>query len=142
MSHALAESCSKSQPLLHEWQKLHWPEWAKSSKIYNCDLEQTGHFALPGSAKGASEPISLNISSQHGGFSWGFIGMDQVKDTGFTQFYEMSQLYGELPDYVKIASQEETFSPRGLPSSSYADVIGRKFPVHTKAACLVSALYF
>jgi hypothetical protein len=32
--------------------------------------------------------------------------------------------------------------PEGLSSSSYADVSGRQFPVHTKAACYVSALYF
>jgi hypothetical protein len=68
--------------------------------------------------------------------------MDQVSDSGYTQLHEIHQLYGEMPEYVKSASVSETFSPQGLTANSYADIIGKRFPVHTKAACYVSALYF
>jgi hypothetical protein len=68
--------------------------------------------------------------------------MDQTTDTGYTQLHEISQLYGEMPDYVKRASREETLSPKGLAWSSYADNTSREFPCHTKAATYVSALYF
>ncbi len=54
--------------------------------------------------------------------------MDQTKDSGYTQLHELTQVYGELPIYVKQASVEETMSPQGLPSGQYADPVGTQFP--------------
>lgn len=68
--------------------------------------------------------------------------MDQTQDSSFTLLHEYTQLYGDLPSYVKNASQEETLSPEGLTPTSYADMVGRKFPLHTKAACYISSMYF
>lgn len=67
--------------------------------------------------------------------------LDQVDDKSRRDFHMLAQLY-PLPEYVKTASEKQVCEPEGLPSTAYADVRGRKFPCHTKAATLVSAMFF
>lgn len=68
--------------------------------------------------------------------------MDQTQDLSLTSLHEYTQVYGDTPSYVKEASQAETLNPEGLTDASYADIINRRFPIHTKAACYISSLYF
>ena len=68
--------------------------------------------------------------------------MDQTQDLSLTSLHEYTQIYGDIPSYVKEASQAETLSPDGLSDISYADIVNRRFPIHTKAACYISSLYF
>ena len=68
--------------------------------------------------------------------------MDQTQDLSLTSLHEYTQIYGDIPSYVKEASQAETLNPEGLSDASYADIINRRFPIHTKAACYISSLYF
>lgn len=68
--------------------------------------------------------------------------LDQQADGTREAFAKFAGYYG-LPDYVRRASVESVFEPPAeLPSSSFADVRNRKFPVHTKAATEVSYRYF
>lgn len=67
--------------------------------------------------------------------------LDAAGDQGHQQLLRYSELY-EFPDYVKAAEVDQAVQPVGLPSTSYADVVRRQFPCHTKAACYVSAMFF
>jgi len=57
-------------------------------------------------------------------------------------FARLTNSLPELPDFVKEASTDSCVATDELPSSSFADMINRKFPVHTKAAAFLSYLYF
>lgn len=48
----------------------------------------------------------------------------------------------ELPEFVKEAEYDEESLVESLPSTSFADSINRRFPVHTPADTYVSAAYF
>jgi len=67
--------------------------------------------------------------------------LDQVDDQSHCDFHMFAKLY-PLPEYVKTADTEQVCNPQGLPSNAYGDVRTRKFPCHTKAATLVSCLFF
>lgn len=67
--------------------------------------------------------------------------MDQTKDRNYRELHRYSRLY-PLPEYVKQASMPETCNPEGLPVTAYADVRTRSFPVHTKAATVLSWVYY
>ena len=64
--------------------------------------------------------------------------MDHIADKNLTMFNVIRQNH-ELPEFVKSAQVE---SVDELPSSSFADRAGRRFPCHTKAATWLSYAYF
>lgn len=54
----------------------------------------------------------------------------------------MNSLYG-LPDYVKQAAPADTCRPpHDLPAQAFADPFSRRYPCHTKAATVLSHLFF
>lgn len=68
--------------------------------------------------------------------------MDQVSDTGSTELYRMSQLYG-APVYVKTASAAELSGEgKKLPPDCYGDPRNLHYPLHTKAATWASYGFF
>jgi hypothetical protein len=67
--------------------------------------------------------------------------LDHIHDTNAVELHRLSKLY-PLPDFVKTASQEETFKPGQLSITVYADPHRRLFPCHTPAATWLSSLYF
>ena len=48
----------------------------------------------------------------------------------------------DLPACVKQATDAELRGEAGLPPEAFADSIGKRYPIHTKAATILSAAYF
>lgn len=65
--------------------------------------------------------------------------LDQTGDINGQQTYRLLTLY-ETPQFVKEASSEDLLG-NDLSVADYADPIKRRFPCHTKAATLLSALF-
>jgi len=69
---------------------------------------------------------------------------DQTADVNLRELYYYSKLY-DLPEYVKQADAAalcDSASHRELPSTMFADVKDRRFPINTKAATWLSWLHF
>lgn len=66
---------------------------------------------------------------------------DFVGDNNPTYLYKAADAI-ELPDYVKNAPVTTTADVESLPARSFADELNRLFPIHTKAACALSAICF
>lgn len=66
---------------------------------------------------------------------------DQYDDAGRQQLHKFDTLL-ELPGFVKEADESDPSDLKGLPSSSYADPVHRKYPVHTRHDAWLSRLYF
>lgn len=68
---------------------------------------------------------------------------DHLEDTGLQLLHTLQkQFLTELPDIVKAADIPNERPDAKAPSSAYADPVRRKFPCHTKAATLLSNLYY
>ena len=68
--------------------------------------------------------------------------IDLTSDRGFVHFRRLVSSLPELPGFVKEAQADECSEVAELPSHAFADAIGKKFPIHTKAAAFLSYLYF
>lgn len=66
---------------------------------------------------------------------------DQRGDILGTVRHEIEKLV-DLPACVKQASVEALCGTASMPPSAFADPEGRRFPIHTKAATILSAAYF
>ena len=67
--------------------------------------------------------------------------LDASGDAGHVALHRLTTMF-DVPDYVKHAEASETLNPENLPSERFADAIGRQFPIHTKAACFISTMFF
>lgn len=68
--------------------------------------------------------------------------MDFIKDQNPTALYEVGIKSGDkLPEYVKEASVLQEEDVKNLAPTAFADSVNRLFPVHTKAATYMSAVY-
>lgn len=67
--------------------------------------------------------------------------VDPCSDNGFVRLCRLSRIV-DFPDFVKQADIDEQVNTEGIPASSFADILKRKFPVHTKAAAYLSYLYY
>jgi hypothetical protein len=70
-----------------------------------------------------------------------FAMIDPVSDMGLAHFHQITKVI-DLPDFVKEGSVPTPEEVERLPHTSFADQIGKKFPVHTKEACYLSYAYF
>jgi len=68
--------------------------------------------------------------------------VDLPSDRGFVHFARLTNSLPELPAFVKEASTDGCVETAALPSSAFADVIGKKFPMHTKASAFLSYAYY
>ena len=68
--------------------------------------------------------------------------VDTLSDKGLTQLTQISNIIHPLPDFVKSASLPSQKEISELPATSFADVSGKRFPVHTKSAAYLSYAYF
>ena len=66
---------------------------------------------------------------------------DQYDDKNLGQLYRFSTII-ELPEFVKTASVSDLDNIKSIPSTSFADPINRKYPIHTKSDTYMSRLYF
>lgn len=67
--------------------------------------------------------------------------LDHTQDTTGTERHRLTQLYA-VPEFVKSASHDQLCGAFRLPSHVYGDIQKRAFPLHTKAATFMSALFF
>lgn len=67
--------------------------------------------------------------------------IDSVTDQALAPLVKASMVL-ELPAFVKEAHLPTEDDVKDLPPNSFADTTGRKFPMHTKAACWTSYVYF
>jgi len=67
--------------------------------------------------------------------------IDLTSDTGLAFFYQIAKLV-ELPGIVKESQVTSMIPSEHLPDNAYADVVGKKLPAHTKAACCLSYAYY
>lgn len=68
--------------------------------------------------------------------------LDQTSDLNGQQTHRLTTLY-PTPEFVKEASSEAICGPEGgMPARCYADPARRLYPIHTKQATWVSALFF
>jgi hypothetical protein len=67
--------------------------------------------------------------------------LDQTLDLNGQEQYRICQLF-EAPDYVKQASVEQLCGPEVLKPHLCGDQRNRRYPMHSKAACWMSAAFF
>lgn len=67
--------------------------------------------------------------------------LDPTLDTNGVELHRLAKLY-DLPDFVKKADMAATLQPKDLPPVAYGDPRSNQWPLHTKAATFLSALYF
>lgn len=67
--------------------------------------------------------------------------VDPTTDPTRKELARLSRVY-EFPEYVKQADINQTMSPENIARSSYADPVRSIFPCHTKAATILSSIYF
>jgi hypothetical protein len=67
--------------------------------------------------------------------------VDQLTDSSLSKLRFLSKLY-ELPDFVKQAALPSSDEYRELPSTVFADLRNRRYPIDTKAATWLSKAYF
>ena len=68
--------------------------------------------------------------------------IDLATDRGYVHFTHIKNTVQELPEFVKQANIDDCSAIEDLPPIAFADPINRKFPIHTKAAAMISYLYF
>lgn len=69
--------------------------------------------------------------------------VDPVTDTNFSELKSLYEQFTEqLPDFVKNADLAPTLHPEDQPRHVFADSHGGRYPCHTAAATLYSAMYF
>ena len=67
--------------------------------------------------------------------------IDQSGDVNLVETNRLNAMYG-FPEYVKQASVQAVCSPPGDSPTMFADPVSHQFPVHSKAATLVSHMFF
>jgi len=67
--------------------------------------------------------------------------IDLPSDKGLAHFHAVSRILN-LPEFVKQADFTQQVETNELPTEAFADVLDRKFPIHTKAAAYLSYAYF
>lgn len=67
--------------------------------------------------------------------------MDYITDNNFTAKLSKLSEYYNFPDFVKKAHVETKESLAELPNEAFADPFKREYPIHTKAATVLSQAY-
>jgi hypothetical protein len=69
---------------------------------------------------------------------------DYLSDTGLQQLHRLTTVFldGKLPEFVKNCNILNEKPAENMPPSAFADSGNRTFPVHTKQATYLSALYW